>query len=280
MSHVPIETVEEDAADLQFPKGMLHFHIIGFLLYSLFQVTAIQLFYFIFFPANCYFDSGTIAKPLLEIIQHKIKKTDTIHCNICNSILIEPYITCAQCIRHLSCLKCFANGGETSMHSSNHNYIITHDNIKLFPNSNWSAREECRLLELIQQHGFGNWNDIAKSIQTKDPTECQKHYLDNYFDGIFTKTCGLTKDGYKRIVNPFLYKSNSIDPPRHTMEMINSKLMAGYRFARSDFDTPYDVSAESLVSHLHTPTEWGNDYAEIGDELNATMVAAYNNRLR
>lgn len=24
MSHVPVETLEEDAADLQFPKGLLH----------------------------------------------------------------------------------------------------------------------------------------------------------------------------------------------------------------------------------------------------------------
>lgn len=230
--------------------------------------------------------SGTKAEQFQEMHKNQTInespkfKCDSIHCYVCGCNLIEPYITCAQCPRHLSCLKCFANGAETSTHLSNHNYIITHDNIKLFPNSNWSAREERRLLELIQQHGFGNWNDIARTLQTKDADECERHYLDNYFDGIFMKICGLTKHPYSRLVVPFRYKSNSIDPPRHTMEMINSKLVAGYRFARSDFDTPYDVSAESLVSQLHTPNEWGDEFREIGEELNAAMFVAYNNRLR
>lgn len=62
--------------------------------------------------------------------------------------------------------------------------------------------------------------------------------------------------------------------------MIHSKYMAGYRFARSDFDTPYDNSAESIVSDLKMKKDWGDAYEEVGDELNSAMARAYNNRLK
>lgn len=281
MSHVPIETIEEDAADLQFPKGKPKQSSMVVL-----QVTANP-----FIHSRIDFDSGSVADERLPFIRLRNDesfntKADITRCDICGCSLVEPYITCAQCPPkqkrpgHWSCLKCFASGAETATHTSSHNYIITHDNIKLFPNSNWSASEERRLLELMQHHGFGNWGDIARALQTKTANECRDHYSDNYIGGIFAKTCGLAKHSYRRTVVPYLYKSNSIDPPRHTMEMIHSKLMAGYRFARGDFDTPYDVSAESLVSRLHSPRDWGKEYEEIGAELNAALFVAYNNRLR
>ena len=35
--------------------------------------------------------------------------------------------------------------------------------------SSWSANEEVRLLDAIEQFGFGNWEDIAKHIETRTP---------------------------------------------------------------------------------------------------------------
>lgn len=35
--------------------------------------------------------------------------------------------------------------------------------------SSWSANEEVRLLDAIEQFGFGNWEDIAKHIETRSP---------------------------------------------------------------------------------------------------------------
>lgn len=206
---------------------------------------------------------------------------------MCNCDLSEPFITCAECPStvpgrpgHRSCLKCFANGAETTKHSNDHSYIIAHDNVQIFPNSNWSAREERHLLDLIQQCGFGNWTDIAKLLATKSADECRDHYMKHYFGGIFEQTCGLSQSPYARLVVPYLYKSNSVNPPRHSLETIQSKFMAGYWFARGDFDTPYDVSAESLVSRLHSTNEWGDEFDEIGKELSAAVFRAYNHRLR
>ena len=34
---------------------------------------------------------------------------------------------------------------------------------------NWTAREELRLLDAIEQFGFGNWEDISEHIETRTP---------------------------------------------------------------------------------------------------------------
>lgn len=34
---------------------------------------------------------------------------------------------------------------------------------------NWTAREQLRLLDAIEQFGFGNWEDISKHIETRTP---------------------------------------------------------------------------------------------------------------
>lgn len=33
----------------------------------------------------------------------------------------------------------------------------------------WSAREQIQLLDSIEKFGFGNWEDISKTIETKSP---------------------------------------------------------------------------------------------------------------
>lgn len=213
-------------------------------------------------------------------LPNELENVQDIFCSICRTALKEPYITCAECVRHISCLHCFAKGGETATHLNTHSYVITHDNIKVFPNSNWSAREERRLLELLIQCGYGNWVDIAAGLGTKTATECREHYHHHYFDGIFTRTLGLDRHFYWPETVPFIYKSNTMEPPRHNMELVHNKYMAGYRFARGEFDTPFDVSAESLISHLQMESDWGPAYKEVGDELNRAVCNAYNNRLR
>lgn len=90
----------------------------------------------------------------------------------------------------------------------------------------------------------------------------------------------MTRHFYWPETIPFIYKSNSIEPPRHNVDMMHTKHMAGYRYARSEFDTPYDVSAESLVSHLHMDKDWGEQYEAIGNALNCAVLNAYNHRLR
>lgn len=205
----------------------------------------------------------------------------------------ELHIACAECKcfdpsksqyrQFRICLKCFACGAESANHSNAHNYIIVHNYVKVFPNTTWSAPEESALLKQLERNGFGNWPDISRALIKYDAKECQEHYIRNYFDGIFWKTCKLTRFPYIRIETPYLYHTKSFDPPRCKFDLVQNKYATDYRFARSDFDTPFDSSAEGVISNIQmnaNDTEWDNESQELSEQLNSALVVAYNNRLR
>lgn len=200
------------------------------------------------------------------------------NCDVCNCLVQEPYIKCAEC-RNRFCLQCFSQGAETSEHSNSHDYIIRDDNVRVFPYSNWCAREEKKFIDLMLVNGFGNWDGIAKEMKTRTSSECRDHYMTYYLDGIVGKMGGLTKDPYTPLTIPYLYKINSIEPPRHELDSHNFKEMAGYRCARGDFDIPYDNSAEIIVSSLDLNIESECD-RDVSESLNCAMFNVYNHRLR
>lgn len=74
------------------------------------------------------------------------------------------------------CFKCLATGEESSRHKRSHSYKISEPlNISLF-DSDWSLKDELKLLEGMQNYGFGNWIAISKMI-AKPVFECQRHYM-------------------------------------------------------------------------------------------------------
>lgn len=219
-------------------------------------------------------------------------------CENCNISLSEPYISCAECPQYF-CLDCFSCGTENSVHKNTHCYrVLRDDNIEIFQNSDWYAYEEKQLLDLLLTHGYGNWDDISKAMKTRTSQECQDHYLTYYFGGIFEKTLGLSNQPYRSEIVPHMYKISSIDPPRYDIDNVNFKRMAGYRCARSDFDTPYDQSAELIVSNLQLITRdesrihnsdsddenfescYMADHEDVFETLNCAMMKAYNHRLK
>lgn len=42
--------------------------------------------------------------------------------------------------------------------------------------SGWSAREELLFLHGLEIFGYGNWDDVAKHIQTKDAYQVEFHW--------------------------------------------------------------------------------------------------------
>ena len=51
----------------------------------------------------------------------------------------------------------------------------------------WNARDEMRLLDAVEQYGYGNWKDIANHIETKTAEEAKEEYLRNYIHGLVGK---------------------------------------------------------------------------------------------
>jgi transcriptional adapter 2-alpha len=182
-------------------------------------------------------------------------------------------------------LSCFSQGSETPKHKSDHSYSIRRDDFTLFPNSNWTAREEKEFLNLMHKFGVGNWDEISAFMTKKSPFECRAHFYKFYFDGVFNSNLGLTNENaYVRHNVSYLFKANSVDPPRGDLNSFLSKSMAGYRFARSEFDIPYDNSAESILNNITLDVYdiFSKDpqTQKLISELNCALLRAYNHRLQ
>lgn len=254
----PVDVIEEDAADLLFPKGLLPFidEIHNFLPKQRAKINQILDFTEI---------SDRIADPFESSV-----------CDKCKLVLREPFVSCVQC-SELFCLSCFSSGSETKRHRSDHRYSISRDDFPLFPTSLWTAREEKEFLNSMQIQGVGNWEDISAKMK-KSADECRSHFNTFYFDGIFSKLGMTNENSYTRHTVPYLFKTNSLDPPRGDCENPTTKSIAGYRFARSEFDIPIDHSAESILNNISIDGQFNDD--DVMDEISCAMLRAYNHRLK
>lgn len=170
---------------------------------------------------------------------------------------------------------------ETQNHKNYHSYNIRKDDFELFSGCEWTAREEKIFLNAMLKCGVGNWDEISAALQ-KSPKDCRAHFHAFYFDGVFGKKLGLSsKDAYARHNVPYLLKTNSLEPPRGDENSFVSTSMSGYRFARSEFDVPYDNSAESILNNINVNGDETNEKdTQIMSELNCALFRAYNHRLR
>lgn len=206
-------------------------------------------------------------------------------CDKCKNILQEPYVSCAECFE-IFCLPCFSSGSETKRHRSDHSYSVRRDDFSLFKNSSWSASDEKVFLNLIQLYGVGNWDEISSLMNQKTAEQCRTHFHTFYFGGIFKKLELSDKNAYTRHNVPYILKTNSLEPPRGDEKNFISQSMAGYRFARSDFDIPYDNTAESILNKITLDDDYDGalendlEMTELSTELNCAMFRAYNHRLK
>jgi transcriptional adapter 2-alpha len=207
-------------------------------------------------------------------------------CFICKSLISEPYILCAVCECVMLCTSCFANGQEKANHKNDHDYMIVKNNFTLIKGSEWTAKEEKTLLNLLQECGFGNWIDISHRLPGKSPVDCKRHYLQHYIDN--QSLLGLPKieDNAVSLFGaesiPYTFKLENIEePPRFVAGTLNFKLMAGYNAARSDFEINFDNHAELLVANLNYKEFSPKDsYYELGQELQLALFGIYNSRLK
>ncbi|KAG7212142.1 hypothetical protein KM043_012485 [Ampulex compressa] len=252
------DMTEEDAADLQFPKDYS---------YSRTRKTEHDV------------------ELEVSVVKDEILTSDPT-CRVCKSTLTEPYIRCAACRNTELCPSCFSNGCEIDEHRNDHDYIIIKNEFPLIDGSGWTAKQELELLDIVQECGFGNWVDVAKSIQGKSMEECKTHYLQHYIDDQSLPGLPKIKDTEASLFGcepiPYLYKLQDLEePPRFGTNTLNCKLLAGYNAARSDFEVNFDNHAELLISDLnYNEFERWDEHYTLGRTLQVAIVQSYNNRLR
>ncbi|XP_012543664.1 transcriptional adapter 2-alpha isoform X1 [Monomorium pharaonis] len=251
------DMTEEDAADLQFPKDCL---------------------------LSPTYESEHDVELEVSVLKDKIIASDPI-CRVCRTVLVEPYIRCAVCTEVEICPPCFAKGCEIDEHKNDHDYVIIKNEFPLI-DSSWSAKHELQLLDVLQQCGFGNWMDVGRRMHVKSAEECKTHYLQHYVDNQTLPGLPKIKESRASLFScepiPYMYKLQDLEePPRFALNTVNSRLLAGYNAARSDFEVNFDNHAESLVSDLEFDEfQPGDDKYELGRALQVAMVQAYNNRLK
>ncbi|XP_059049546.1 transcriptional adapter 2A [Achroia grisella] len=199
-------------------------------------------------------------------------------CDVCTETAHEPYIECGECETNL-CTKCFASGKEVGSHKNDHKYAVRKNDIPLFDNCNWSAKEECKLLSALSTYGYGNWEDISKSVHTRSKLECQEHYKKYYIENVQYEELKLlpeTKQSlFPKPLIPYLYSSDvSTNPPRNNQ---SDPHLAGYNAYRSEFELSYDNYAESL---FNIEDEYSEDDDNLMDALKIALANALNTRLR
>ncbi|RVE47501.1 hypothetical protein evm_007912 [Chilo suppressalis] len=206
------------------------------------------------------------------------------NCTYCQEEINGIRVRCAECIDFDICLQCFSLGAEIGSHKNDHSYqYMDSGAFGIFlGRSNWSANEEVRLLDAIEQFGFGNWEDIAKHIETRTPEEAKDEYITRYLEGSIGRA---TWGNVESTSRPSLHCADKDDGPLgpnavsrlpHLAVTSDEAAQLGYMPNRDDFEREHDHDAEQLVSTLSLNSE--DDELDVA--LKLSQVDIYVRRLR
>ncbi|XP_063539132.1 transcriptional adapter 2B isoform X1 [Cydia strobilella] len=206
------------------------------------------------------------------------------NCTYCQEEINGIRVRCTECTDFDICLQCFSLGAEIGSHKNDHAYqFMDSGAFGIFlGRSSWSANEEVRLLDAIEQFGFGNWEDIAKHIESKTPEEAKDEYITRYLEGsIGRATWGNVESTSRptllcadRDEGPLGPSAVSRLPPLAVSAEEATQL--SYMPNRDDFEREHDHEAEQLISTLSISPE--DDELDVA--LKLSQVDLYTRRLR
>ncbi|XP_059053220.1 transcriptional adapter 2B isoform X1 [Achroia grisella] len=206
------------------------------------------------------------------------------NCTYCQEEINGVRIRCAECLEFDICLQCFSFGAEIGSHKNDHSYqFMDSGAFGIFlGRSSWSANEEVRLLDAIEQFGFGNWEDIAKHIETRTPEEAKDEYITRYLEGSIGRA---TWGNVESTSRPSLHCAERDEGPLGPSAVSRLPPLAitteeatqlGYMSNRDDFEREHDHEAEQLISALSLNSE--DDELDVA--LKLSQVDIYTRRLR
>ncbi|KAG6449957.1 hypothetical protein O3G_MSEX006339 [Manduca sexta] len=206
------------------------------------------------------------------------------NCTYCQEEINGVRVKCTECVDFDICLQCFSLGAEIGSHKNDHSYqFVDSGAFGIFlGRSSWSANEEVRLLDAIEQFGFGNWEDIAKHIETRTPEEAKDEYITRYLEGTIGRA---TWGNVESTSRPSLHCADRDEGPLGPTAVSRLPGLAitndeaaqlGYMPNRDDFEREHDHEAEQLISTLSLNPE--DDELDVA--LKLSQVDIYIRRLR
>ncbi|XP_052855994.1 transcriptional adapter 2B isoform X1 [Drosophila gunungcola] len=209
------------------------------------------------------------------------------NCTNCQDDIQGIRVHCAECENFDLCLQCFAAGAEIGAHQNNHAYQFMDTGTSILSvfrgKGAWTAREEIRLLDAIEQYGFGNWEDISKHIETKSAEDAKEEYVNKFVNGTIGRATWTPAQTQRpRLIDhtgdddagPLGTNALATLPPLD----INSDeaMQLGYMPNRDSFEREYDPTAEQLISNISLNSE----DTEVDVMLKLAHVDIYTRRLR
>ncbi|KAH8332762.1 hypothetical protein KR074_010407 [Drosophila pseudoananassae] len=209
------------------------------------------------------------------------------NCTNCQDDILGIRVHCAECENFDLCLQCFAAGAEIGAHQNNHAYQFMDTGTSILSvfrgKGAWTAREEIRLLDAIEQYGFGNWEDISKHIETKSAEDAKEEYVNKFVNGTIGRATWTPAQSQRpRLIDhtgdddagPLGTSALASLPPLDINT--DEAMQLGYMPNRDSFEREYDPTAEQLISNITLSSE----DTEVDVMLKLAHVDIYTRRLR
>lgn len=232
-------------------------------------------------------------------------------CDYCQEDIPGLRIKCGECMDFDLCLSCFSCGAQIGKHKITHKYIFMNNGgFEIFSKSRkdvnetngrskrngssngngrdeevesntWNAREEMRLLDAVEQYGYGNWKDIAMHIETKSMDICKEEYIKQYIYGLVGKhtwqeelrghAVDHTQAADRGPLSPTL--TGKLPPINVSGQ---EALLLGYMPNRDDYED-FDKETENLVAQI---ADKSVEDEELDVALKLAQCDIYERRLR
>ena len=197
-------------------------------------------------------------------------------CNYCQEDIPGLRVKCADCADFDLCLPCFGCGAQIGKHKNSHKYLFMNNGgFPIFPREKiedsvhrrtsqlhhalteaevWNAREEMRLLDAVEQWGYGNWKEIAQHVESKVEGQAKEEYIKQYIHGLVGKYTWREELRGQQTDHTQAADRGPLSPTlTGKLPPINvgrqEAMLLGYMPHRDDFED-FDKETENLVSQI------------------------------
>ena len=209
------------------------------------------------------------------------------YCETCwRELVNECYILCTKCHGFTQCLNCFAQGYEKGTHLKTHPYILMKASTPNLFTSDWTIEEEIILLDSIIICGLGNWNEVSRHVESKDPNECESHYFGIYCDQLSSPLPTIPDEIQPPIPlpPPLPFSTQAIEScPTALTSNFSAKSKnqipaeySKYMVRRGEFEEEFEDDAEIIISDISFDEDT-DTYESIQEKL--VNLTSYNSVL-
>lgn len=202
-------------------------------------------------------------------------------------------------INYVLCPDCYSVGAALPPHRHDHPYTIVEPlDVAVF-DPEWTAKDECKLLDALSNHGLHKWDLIAAEVG-KSAQKCEAHYFTIYLgeNAPLPTSCLVVNGDSSTDTNEAdelranitqTPKSNSapaptspptLAPPRRARCAKRPILgatgeMSGYQPKRGEYEVEFDDTAEEMVAEL----EMNENDSEEQQRTKEKILMLFNRRL-